>query len=66
MRRGAVLLAWWFLIASGGGDMGGAKDGRPATVVGPFRTELDCQEVATWHRQHGYGRHSWCWWDGKS
>jgi hypothetical protein len=64
MNRGVVLLAWWFLIASGGGDMG-AKQGRPAVVVGPFLTELDCQQIAFWHRRHGYGNVSWCWWDGK-
>lgn len=57
-----LLLAWWFLSYSLGSYNRGT-----ATVVGPFRDDVECYHARTWAIQASLGNAvtSWCWWDGK-
>lgn len=50
-----LLTAWWFLHVSNG-----AYNRGTATVVGPFMSETDCQQITAWVEKRGDHASS-CW-----
>jgi hypothetical protein len=55
MRRTVVLIAWYFLsYAPGYSHSVGV-----GVVVGPFKSQDDCETMVSWARAHA--NTSWCW-----
>ena len=54
------LLVWWFAYHDA------AAYAIQLSVVGPFQTKEQCEQVRAWALTTLGGKASWCWWDGRS